>query len=105
MKLETPPAAGTAAESQWVEGELVRNLMRTQRSTQWVGLLLIPILVGVLWAEAPGEWLTAWAVFGISVACLRFWVIGHYLREVLHRGAGEHVAFFRRHRLIWPVSA
>src|SRR6478735_10045945 len=105
MKLETPPAVGTPAEAQWVEGELVRNLMRTQRSTQWVGLMLIPILVGVLWAEAPGEWLAAWAIFGLSVAVLRFWVIGRYASEVLHRGAGAHVAFFRRYRLIWPVSA
>ncbi len=105
MKLETPPAVGTPAEAQWVEGELVRNLMRTQRSTQWVGVVLIPILVGVLWAEAPPEWLVAWAAFGFAVAALRLWVIGRYEREVRHRGAGEHVAFFRRHRLLWPLSA
>src|SRR5688572_26097457 len=105
MKLETPPATGSPAEAQWVEGELVRNLMRTQRSTQWVGLMLIPILVGVLWAEAPGELLAAWAVFGLAVAILRFWTIRRYEREVLHRGAGEHIAFFRQHRLVWPVSA
>ena len=105
MKLETPPSASTAAEARWVEGELVRSLMRTQRNTQWIGLLLIAVFVGVLWAEATRTLLLAWAVLGVAVATLRFWVIREYARDVLHRGADEHVAFFRRYRAVWPLSA
>jgi signal transduction histidine kinase len=105
MKMETPPAVGSPAEAQWVEGELVRSLMRTQRNTQWIGFMLIPIFVGVLWSEAAWVLLLAWAAFAGGVALLRYWVIRHYTQEVLHRGAGEHVSFFRRYHLLWPLSA
>lgn len=105
MKMETPSVLGSAAEAQWVEGELVRSLMRTQRSTQWIGLLLIPIIVAVLWAEAPTGMLLAWAAIGVAVAASRFLIIRAYERDVMHRGADQHLAFFRRHRLIWPLSA
>lgn len=105
MKMETPPAVGSPAEAQWVEGELVRSLMRTQRNTQWIGFMLIPIFVGVLWSDAAWVLLLAWAAFSGAVALLRYWVIRHYTQEVLHRGAGEHVSFFRRYRLLWPLSA
>jgi signal transduction histidine kinase len=105
MKPELQPPAASAAEARWVEGELVRSLMRTQRSTQLVGLALIPIFVGVLWEEAGKGLLAAWALTACVVAGVRLWVINRYAREVVDRGAAEHVAFFDRYRAIWPVSA
>jgi signal transduction histidine kinase len=105
MKLETPPAIPTAAEAQWVEGELVRSLLRTQRNTQWLGALLIPVFVGVLWTDANPLLLFAWAAFGLAVAAGRFVIIRRYAREVLRRTTQEHVAFFRRYQAIWPLSA
>lgn len=105
MKMESPPALLPAAEGEWVEGELVRNLMRTQRSTQWIGVVLIGVLATVLWADAPPDWVVAWALFALGVAALRSWIIRRYEREVVDRGAGEHLAFYRRYRLIWPLSA
>ena len=44
MKPDFSPAVATAAEAEWVNGELIRNLMRTARSTQYVGLGLIAYL-------------------------------------------------------------
>ena len=44
MKPEFPPVPTRSAEAQWVEGELVRSLMRTQRHTQWVGVMVIAIV-------------------------------------------------------------
>jgi signal transduction histidine kinase len=105
MKPDLPPAIATPAEAQWVEGELVRSLMRTQRNTQLVGLILVPIFLGVLWQEARHILLALWAVAALSVAAARFTIIRAYKREVMNRGAPEHVAFFRRWRFLFPVSA
>jgi len=105
MKPDLPPAIATPAEALWVEGELVRSLMRTQRNIAVIGLLIIPIFLGVLWADASLGLLISWAALAALASALRFWVIGEYQREVMHRGAAEHLAFFRRWRFVFPLSA
>ena len=105
MKPDIAAAIATPAEARWVEAELVRSLMRTARSTQLVGLLLIPIFVGVLWNDASLGALLLWSVAAVAVAGARFWVIRKYVREVLAGGQAETLAFFRRYRVLWPVSA
>jgi len=104
MKMESPATLGTPAESYWVEGELVRSLMRTQRHTQWVGMLLIPIVLAVLWGDAPPGLLVAWALVAVAMAACRFWVLHRYQSEVVRLGTEEHLAFFRRFRLVWPLT-
>ncbi|TWO73441.1 HAMP domain-containing histidine kinase [Caenimonas sedimenti] len=79
--------------------------MRTQRNTQWIGLFLIPIFMGVLWAEAMRGLLLTWALFAVGAAATRLSIVQYYSREVAQRSTGEQVEFFRRRRLIWPVSA
>jgi signal transduction histidine kinase len=105
MKSETLPAPAQTAEAQWVEGELVRSLMRTQRDTQWVGLLLQAVVVGVLWGDVDAGLTLSWIVLGLAVALWRLWMIRRYERVIARQGSDEHVAFFRRHRLVWPLSA
>jgi signal transduction histidine kinase len=105
MKLDVPPAIATPAEAQWVEGELVRSLMRTARTTQFVGLLLIPVFIGVLWGDASAGALLLWALAALVVAGARFAIIHKYVLELMNRDAAEHLAFFRRYRLVWPASA
>jgi signal transduction histidine kinase len=105
MKLEVPPPIATPAEARWVEGELVRSLMRTARNTQLVGLVLIPIFVGVLWDNAAPVALVLWALAAVGVAATRFAMIGKYVREVMNGDAARHLAFFGRYRLLWPASA
>lgn len=105
MKPDLPAAVANPAEAQWVEGELVRSLMRTQRNTQFVGLMLIPVFLGVLWSDANLRLLLAWAAVATVVAGLRFWIIRMYRRKVMHRGTLEHLAFFRRWRMALPLSA
>ena len=95
MNMEAALAAASPSEAQWVEGELVRSLMRTQRNTQSIGLWLIPIVVGVLWGDAQRAWLLTWAVFALGVAVARFWILARYERDVRSRGSAEHLAFFR----------
>lgn len=105
MKPELLPPPPTSPEVQWVEGQLVRSLMRTQRSVQWVGLLLVAVIVGLLWNEAAPAWLAAWSAFAVGLSAARFWVLARYEREVVQRGAEDHLAFFRAHRRVWPLSA
>jgi signal transduction histidine kinase len=105
MKPETLPAPTLSAEAQWVEGELVRSLMRTQRDTQWVGLLLMAVVVGVLWSDASLPLLAAWLLLGAGVAAWRYRILRRYERDVVHQGSDEHLEFFRRHQLAWPASA
>jgi hypothetical protein len=88
-----------------VDGELIRNLMRTQRNTQLLGLLLIPVYLGVLWRDAPFAALLAWTVFTTIAASARIAVISKYKREVMRAGPEAHRAFFERYRMVWPVSA
>jgi signal transduction histidine kinase len=105
MKSETLPALTPSAEAHWVEGELVRSLMRTQRNTQWVGALLVVVIAGVLWDDVPLAFMALWVLLGMAVAVWRYWILRRYEREVVHRGSDEHLAFHRRHQLVWPASA
>jgi len=105
MKLEVPPAVATPAEAQWVEAELVRSLMRTARNYQLLGFFLIPMFLSVLWDDAPFVGAALWAAAALAVAGARFVVLRRYTREVMARGAPEHLAFFARYRMLWPVGA
>jgi signal transduction histidine kinase len=105
MKPDLPAAVATPAEAEWVEAELVRSLLRTARSTQLVGLLLIPIFIGVLWNDVAWTTLAFWSACAAAVAAARFAIIGRYVGQVMAQGAGEHLAFFERYRWLWPVSA
>jgi signal transduction histidine kinase len=105
MKTESLPAPTPSAEAHWVEGELVRSLMRTQRNTQWVGLALVAIIVGVLWDDASPLRMSMWLLLMLAMAAWRLAILRRYEQEVVKRGTGEHLAFFARHRLVWPLSA
>ncbi|MEJ6022089.1 sensor histidine kinase [Ramlibacter sp. PS4R-6] len=105
MKPDVTPAIATPAETQWVEAELVRSLMRIARNTQAVGVLLIPVFVGVLYDDHEAVALTLWAICALAVAALRFTVIRKYVHEVMAAGSRAHLQFFGRYAALWPVSA
>jgi signal transduction histidine kinase len=105
MNSETPLVDASPAEARWVEGELVRNLMRTHRNIQWVGLALIPVIAAVLWNDGQRASLLAWVASALALAATRFWILRRYELEVRGSGTDQHLAFFRRHRLLWPASA
>ena len=105
MKPDLPAAVATPAEAQWVEAELVRSLLRTARTTQLLGLFLIPIIVGVLWNNIGWLALGLWSACALALAAARFAVMRRYARDVQPLGSAEHLAFFARYRFLWPVSA
>ena len=53
MKPDISPAIETQAQARWVEGELVRSLVRTARNWQFLGLVLAAVVLGLLWDDAP----------------------------------------------------
>jgi hypothetical protein len=72
VKPDTTPALHTAGgEAAWVEAELVRGLMRTQRTTQVLGLMLIPLMLAVLWPDVPRAELLGWSVLTTAAAAWR----------------------------------
>ena len=105
MKPDVAAPVATLAEAQWVEAELVRSLMRTARTTQLVGLLLIPIFISVLWDDATLGALALWCTAAIAVAIARVLIIRKYVHEVMPQGAAALTTFFMRYRFFWPVSA
>jgi signal transduction histidine kinase len=105
MKPDIPSAMENPAEARWVEAELVRGLMRTARTTQAIGLLLIPIFIGVIWDDARLDLLALWLLAALAAATARSAMMGRYAREATGAGPEEQLAFFARHHLVWPVSA
>lgn len=106
MKPELQPTPITAAaEAQWVHGELIRSLMRTARSTRYVGLLLIPLFAGVLWSDVSALAIGSWMALATGVAALRLWVVKVYNRDFMRGGPDQQAAFYSRYGLIWPLSA
>lgn len=105
MKPDIPSAMDTPAEARWVEAELVRGLMRTARTTQVIGLLLIPIFIGVIWDDARLDLLLLWLLAALAAAAARYSMMAGYAQAAASSGPEEQLAFFARHRLVWPVSA
>lgn len=105
MKPDTSPAIATSAEAQWVEGELVRSLMHTARHSQFVGPLLIAVVLGLLWNDAPVALLSAWTAAALAISAARVWMMRRYTQCTADQGAAQQLAFFSRWRVLWPLSA
>lgn len=105
MRADPTPAAASTAETEWVECELIRSLMRTARNTQVVGLLLVGIILAVLQDSASAVELAIWSVCALGVAAARFWFIRTYVLHVMAEPPAAHLAFFARYGLFWPLSA
>lgn len=103
------PACSSAplkeSESEWVEGQLVRELMSTARVSQYFALSLVPIMVLVLYRNVAPLMLWPWAAATLGVAVFRLWMMHHYDRCFANDNAARQQAFLRRYGLWWPVSA
>ncbi len=105
MKPDIQPFGATAAEAQWVNGELIRNLMRTARSTQYIGFGLIALLLMVLWTNVSALALGVWAALALGVAFLRLGVLRKYINSVESEDAAAQANYFARYGWVWPLSA
>lgn len=105
MKPDTTAPVSTPAETQWVEVELVRSLMRTARNAQMATVLVVPIFVGVLWGETSTPGLLVWAALALGIAVARFAAVQHFARRVMAAPPEQQLAYFARTRPLWLVSA
>ncbi|HZY19024.1 MAG TPA: HAMP domain-containing sensor histidine kinase [Ramlibacter sp.] len=105
MKPDPASPVAVAAEAQWVEGELVRSLMRTQRTTRYLGLLLVPVFVVMLWSDASLAPLLTWAGFAAVVALARFTMLRRYDRAVAESGTAAQLDFLHRWAALWPAGS
>ena len=105
MKPDTAAYTVAHAEARWVQGELVRDLMRTQRNMQPLGLLCVPFLLLLVWHDIPQPWLASWTALTTLAALLRFGVMRIYRRDVVDAGADANIAFLRRWWPVWPASS
>lgn len=105
MKPDTSPGTPSQAQAQWVEGELVRGLLRSARNSQFVGLGVIAVVLALLWDDASLGVLTAWTVAALMVSVARLWMSSSYARDAVKGNAAQQLAFFSRWRTVWPLSA
>ncbi len=91
-------------EAQWVEGELIRHLMSTARSTQVMALLVVPVIPAVLYSSAMTWNLVLWTVLAIAVSGYRLWFIEQYRRRLTHSGTDQQRLFIRKYRVWWPIA-
>jgi len=102
MQPDVATEIATPAEKAWVRAELIHSLMRTALSTQWAGVLLIPLVLAVLWNDAGAVPLLLWAGASLAMAAARQNVLHRYSLEA---DAARQMATFRRVRYLWPASA
>ncbi|GAC1599240.1 MAG: hypothetical protein NVS3B2_00060 [Ramlibacter sp.] len=105
MKPDTAPPIETRAQAQWVEGELVRSLLRTARTTRFFGLILVAVVIAMVWDDAPTQLLTAWTAAALAVTAAKVGMLAQYTRQLATQPAELQLAFFARWRLLWPLSA
>lgn len=101
MKNDIPPAIETQSQAQWVEGELVRGVVREARNWQFLGLMLAAVVLGLLWNDAPPWLLGTWTAATVLVSTVRIWMLNRYAKLP----APEQLLFFARWRFLWPLSA
>lgn len=91
-------------EADWVEAALARRLMSSMASTWYVGVLFIPVVVGVLWTDATLAALLLWVACLLGHVACRMAVLSIYEHQYRLADEPSQRAFMRRYGLLWPVG-
>lgn len=102
IAISAPPPS--PAETEWVETELVRSMMRTARNAQVATALMIPMYLGVLWGDVSTVGLLAWTLAAVLAAGARTMMLRHFAQDVAKRPPSAQLQFFRRTAALWPLS-
>jgi len=89
----------------WVDGELIRNMMSASSNAQYIGALMIPVVVGIGWSYVPALWLVAWSVGALLLWLARVRVQYLYPRETANGGPPLQKLFVKRFGFVWPLNA
>lgn len=105
MTASSPPHIANESESEWVEGELIRQLMATAQAPQYLALSVVPIVTLVL-LDSVAPWkLALWTAVALAVAFYRLWFMALYVRRYAQGNAAEQRGFMQRFGIWWPASA
>ncbi len=105
MKSDIPASVYTPAETEWVDAQLVRSLVRVSANTQVALWVVIPLYVGVMWGDTHPLALALWALAAVSVAVVRALVVHRYEHRVAGAEPASQLAFYARARHLWTASA
>lgn len=105
MNPELPASPYTPAETEWVDAQLVRSLVRVAGNTQVAIWVVIPIYAGLMWDNTPPLALVLWTVVALAVAAVRGRVVRHYERHLSAADPASQLAFYARARHLWTASA
>lgn len=92
-------------EGAWVETELIRHMMGATSGAQFIGALMVPVVIGIGFGVVPWAWMAAWCAGAVLLWFARRAAVAHYHREVATAPIAEQHAFMRRWGLIWPLIA
>lgn len=95
----------TPAETQWVDAELVRSLMRVAHSTQFASWLVIPVFLGLMWGDTNDWGLAAWTLACVAIAVARSLMLRHFAQHLVTAAPQAQLAFFGKYRHVWTGSA
>ncbi|MBS0316587.1 MAG: HAMP domain-containing histidine kinase [Proteobacteria bacterium] len=104
MSAENSPVS-PLSEEDWIDGELIRSLMRSAPQLQVIALLLVPLAVAMMVGSVPGAPLAVWSAAVLLVSGARLWLMRRYAKELAHADAAAQRRFMARYGFTWPLSA
>ncbi|MGH8821118.1 MAG: sensor histidine kinase [Rhodoferax sp.] len=104
MKLDTSAPAQPFSESEWVEGELVRNLMRNAPAIQIAAIVVVPMMFAVLWGHVPLGVLGLWTVAALLISSLQLGLTHWHAKHLAHADTATQLRFMARYGFNWPLS-
>ena len=98
----TPRAAPT--ESEWVEAELVRTLMRAAHQSQFAAWVFIPVYLALLATSGSVLTLLLWGAAAVALSALRSAVLLRFERRLSAADSSTVLDFHRRTEWLWPAT-
>jgi len=103
--LDLEPEQERENPEQWMEGQLIANLMATAMGTQLSLLFIIPAMFTLLYGNVWMPGLYAWLAAVLSITGFRLYVIQMHRQTLANAPPAGQLAFMRRYGVTWPLSA
>ncbi|TAM51403.1 MAG: HAMP domain-containing histidine kinase [Burkholderiaceae bacterium] len=104
MNPETLAPTQAFSESQWIDGELVRNLMRTAPAVQITAILVVPVVFAVLWGHVPVAALGLWTAAALLISGFQLWLTRWHAQHLAQADTATQLKFMARYGFSWPLS-
>lgn len=100
------PAPESADEAEtWVQGELIRSLVRASRGTHILSAALLTAMLVLSWGYVPDWQILVWFGVGLAATGGRLWGEGIYSLRYADRDAEGQLQFIEKYAYLWGGSA